>query len=299
MRRKATEEEVLHLWQGLGYYSRARHLHACSRVVVERFDGYFPRTYEELLKLPGIGPYTAAAIASMAFGECVPVVDGNVYRVLARLFGIEEDMGSGKGQKVFRQQAEKLMPLQRAGDYNQSIMEFGALQCTPQRPKCASCPFQASCVAYRTGRQAVLPYKKRRIKVKNRFFHYLILHIKDCVYVKKREGKDIWRGLYDFYLIEDSEPLDDISALNDPLAAALQRHGLTQTGSVSTFVHQLTHQCLHMRFFNVYLDPSSLQDVEEILVSRKMVAYGVDSLHVLPFPKAIHRFFRLNAPLPQ
>lgn len=287
----ATEQEILHLWQGLGYYSRARNLHRCSQYIVEKLGGKFPQTYRELLKLPGIGAYTAAAVASMAFGEQVAAVDGNVYRVLSRLFGIEDDIGTGKGQKIFRQLAQKIVPKQEAGNYNQALMEFGALHCTPQKPQCATCPFQNECVAYQTNKQALLPIKKRRIKVKKRFFHYLIIHFKDRVFVKKREEKDIWQGLHDFYLIEDTLLYDQLETLNDPLIPYLKEHDLTNEGSVSTLVHQLTHQRLYMRFFHVYLDNYCLKAVKKTLKDRKMISCSHETLHSLPFPKAIHRFF--------
>lgn len=287
----ATEQEVLHLWQGLGYYSRARNLHKCSKHVVTKLEGKFPCTYEELLKLPGIGTYTAAAIASIAFDVQVAVVDGNVYRVLARLFGIEEDIASSQGQKMFRLLANKIVPKKEAGNYNQALMEFGALYCTPKKPQCALCPFQNECIAYQSGKQALLPIKKRRIKVQKRFFHYLIIHCDGRVYLRKREDKDIWYGLYDFYLIEDSELSDHVEALNDPLITLLKTHGCANEIHSSTLLHQLTHQRLYMRFFHLSLDKNSLQSIEKILTKRKMIPCSYEMLDTFPFPRAIHRLF--------
>ena len=167
----ASEQEVLRLWQGLGYYSRARNLHETARIVAQKHNGVFPGNYAGLLTLKGVGPYTAAAIASFAFGEQVGVLDGNVYRVLARLLGIETDIATPKAKNEFTRAAAALVPADEPDTYNQAIMEFGAIQCTPVAPDCLLCPFQAECVAYNTGRQHELPVKSKKGSVKNRFFH--------------------------------------------------------------------------------------------------------------------------------
>jgi A/G-specific adenine glycosylase len=204
---RADERELLRLWQGLGYYSRARNLHQTARYVTEQLAEKFPDTYHELLKMKGIGAYTAAAVASFAFGERVPVVDGNVYRVLARVFGIEEDITTTGAKKTFAALATRL--IQAADDpatYNQSIMEFGAIQCTPVAPDCLLCPLQQQCAAYLTGRQHLLPVKAKKAPVRNRYFNYLVFRKGDQIAMRERTGQDIWQSLYDFYLLETDEP---------------------------------------------------------------------------------------------
>jgi len=198
----APSQKVLRLWQGLGYYSRARNLHRCAKQVVEKFNGHFPNSFNELTKLPGVGDYTAAAIASIAFREPVAVVDGNVYRVLARVFGIEKDIASGEGKKYFFSLANKLIDKTRPDLFNQALMEFGALHCLPKNPKCGECIFSKSCNANQRNLQAVLPVKSKKLKIKTRYFYYFILINKNKVLLKRRTEKDIWQGLNDFYLIE-------------------------------------------------------------------------------------------------
>lgn len=203
----ADERELLRLWQGLGYYSRARNLHQTARYVTDQLDGKFPETYHDLLKMKGIGLYTAAAIASFSFGERVPVVDGNVYRVLARVFGIEEDITTTSAKKTFAALATRLM--QHATDpatYNQAIMEFGAIQCTPVSPDCLLCPVQQHCIAYLTGQQQRLPVKAKKAPVRERFFQYLVFQNNNRLAMHERTERDVWQNLYDFYLLETDEP---------------------------------------------------------------------------------------------
>ena len=288
---KASEQDVLHLWQGLGYYSRARRLHQCSRYIVEKLGGTFPDTYEGLLALPGVGPYTAGAIASIAFRKPTPVVDGNVYRVLARLFGIEDDIASPAGQKVFRQLAATLVPAQDPGTYNQALMEFGALHCTPQQPQCARCPLQRGCVAYQTNKQHLLPVKKRRLRIKKRFLYYLLIHFDGLLYVKKRTHKDIWHGLYDFYLIEHPSAVERLDELDDPLMPYVENHALRLHTTTAPLSHQLTHQRLYMHFFHVHATADFLAAADNVLRRAGMQAYPYKDLPTLPFPRAIHRFF--------
>lgn len=219
---RANEREVLRLWQGLGYYSRARNLHQTAKLVTDSLNGQFPASYRELLTLKGIGAYTAAAVASFAFGERVPVVDGNVYRVLARVFGIAQDITTTSAKKTFAGLADTLMV--HASDpatYNQSIMEFGAIQCTPVSPDCLLCPVQAQCVAFQTGRQHQLPVKARKAAVRERYYNYLVFrqhdaHNNPALALRERTAKDIWQNLYDFYLIETDEPKDSLPALTIP-----------------------------------------------------------------------------------
>lgn len=216
----ASEDEVLRLWQGLGYYSRARNLHAAARAIAAR--GAFPNTYEEIRKLKGVGDYTAAAIASMAFGLPYAAVDGNVYRVLARYYGIDTAINSSQGKKLFQSLANSLCPQQAAGTWNQALMDFGALQCTAAAPHCIDCPLQETCTAFREGRVTQLPVKERKLKIRERYFTYYYIRCKGKIAIHQRGAGDIWQGLWEPALIEvDSLP----------------------PGSV-TVKHVLTHQIL-------------------------------------------------------
>ena len=199
---EAKEKEVLRLWQGLGYYTRARNLVKCAREVVKNYAGKFPGTFQELKKLPGIGDYTAAAIASFAFEEPVAVVDGNVYRVLSRIFGIDKNIASTEGKKFFFALANELIPVDQPGTYNQSVMEFGALHCLPLNPNCDDCIFKKNCVALKQEKIDILPVKIRRQKKTNRYFNYFLIRIGDKILMNERTGKDIWKGLLDFPLLE-------------------------------------------------------------------------------------------------
>jgi A/G-specific adenine glycosylase len=210
---KAHEQEVLRMWQGLGYYSRARNLHKCAKLVSKDFDGRFPGTVADLKKLPGIGDYTGAAIASLAFGQPSAVVDGNVFRVLSRLFGIHLNIASNEGKKYFFELANNLIPQDNPGEFNQAMMEFGAIHCMPKNPKCESCAFTKSCVANQKGTQSLLPVKSKMKKRKVRYFNYFIIGSEKKIWMKPRVGKDIWEGLHEFYLIESSRLLSDAKAL--------------------------------------------------------------------------------------
>ncbi len=272
----ADERELLRLWQGLGYYSRARNLHQTARYVTDQLDGKFPSSFHDLLKMKGIGVYTAAAIASFAFGERVPVVDGNVYRVLARVFGIEEDITTTTAKKLFATLAMRL--IQAATDpatYNQAIMEFGAIHCTPVAPDCLLCPVQQQCVAYLTGRQHRLPVKAKKAPVRERFFTYLVFRHAGRFGLRERIDRDIWQNLYDFYLLETDEPK---TAFRD-LPLADQVHQLVMDGAVTTVPMEatqlLSHQRIHAQFYlidvpdgGIYGLPAELQWYSSDEVSR-------------------------------
>ncbi len=249
----APEQDVMRLWQGLGYYSRARNLHKTAQFISQQLNGHFPSSYEGLLGLKGVGPYTAAAIASFGFDVPVAVVDGNVYRVLARVFGIDVDIASNTGQKQFTKLANDLLDNTQPATYNQAIMEFGALQCQPIAPDCLLCPIQPECVAFNSGRVKTLPVKSKKTKVKERFFNYFIIQNQDGIVFKKRIEKDIWQELFDFYLIETHQEcinsVDEFDRFTKQLATA---------GSVSfpeqTFIHILTHQKIYARFWKIELN---------------------------------------------
>ncbi len=266
----APEQEVLRLWQGLGYYSRARNLHRCSKTVVEKYKGFFPNTYKELLTLSGIGSYTAAAIASFAFAEVVPVVDGNVFRVLARHFGMETDISSASAKEIFMAKANELIPHHNPANFNQAIMEFGALHCLPQNPKCEACVLKKSCVAFAEGNQSLYPVKTKKIKIRKRYFYYFVIEQNKKLLMQKREGKDIWQGLFDFYLIETKR-----STLLDKIIKEdvfLNRFSVGDSSSI--YKHVLSHQVLFARFISVEaksIDKNLLKSDQQKFYSRKQI----------------------------
>jgi A/G-specific adenine glycosylase len=248
----ADERELLRLWQGLGYYSRARNMHKTAKHIAETLGGRFPQTYVDLLKLPGIGPYTAAAIASFAFNEKVAVVDGNVYRVLARVFGIEEDITTTNAKKTFSVLANRLIQLSdNPAIYNQAIMEFGAIQCTPVSPDCLFCPLQQQCRAYLTGRQRMLPVKSKKAAVRERFFNYIVIRQGDRIALKERTQKDIWQHLYDFCLIETEEPMEAFRELPEGNVLNWVLQEAIFKGLSDEKTHVLTHQKIRARFWLV------------------------------------------------
>eukprot|EP01038_Epipyxis_sp_PR26KG_P019552 gene19552-27691_t len=206
---QADEEQVLKLWQGLGYYSRARNMHKTAQIIAFELKGSFPNNYNDLIKLKGVGEYTAAAIASFAFNEVVPVVDGNVFRVLSRYLDIETDIASASAKKEFSALAKELMPVNNPALFNQAIMEFGALQCVPKNPDCTNCIFNTSCAALQKKKVTELPVKLKKTKVTNRYFNYLVfLDNLNKTIINKRTEKGIWHNLYEFPVIEAEEELD-------------------------------------------------------------------------------------------
>jgi A/G-specific adenine glycosylase len=200
----ASEDEVLREWQGLGYYSRARNLHTAAKQIVEM--GGFPRTLEGIKRLKGVGDYTAAAIGSIAFDLPAAVVDGNVYRVLARHYGINTPINTTEGKKEFTALAQELLPARQASAFNQAMMDFGAIQCTPQSPLCLSCPLQESCIAFREDRVAALPVKRKMLKVKERHLTYIYIRYKGRTAIHRRQAGDIWQGLYEPWLTDEVPP---------------------------------------------------------------------------------------------
>ena len=232
----ADETTLFRLWQGLGYYSRARNLHKTAKHVVDMLDGKFPDTYAELIKLPGVGPYTAAAIASFAFGEASPVVDGNVYRILARYFGIETDILHASARKEFTALAQELIPNSDPARFNQAIMEFGSLQCSPS-PDCGSCPLISSCFAYREERVNQLPVKSKAKPQRIRHFQYFIIEQAGKVLVHQRQAKDIWQGLWEFFCVESPDLQETINL--HPFLSPLMEHAVALQ---APGVHVLSHQ---------------------------------------------------------
>ncbi len=250
---KAEESTVLKMWQGLGYYSRARNLHFTAKFVANELNGQFPDTYKELLKLKGIGDYTASAIASICFDEPTAVVDGNVYRVLARYFGIKTPINSSAGIKEFKALAQTLIDVTQPGTFNQAIMDFGALHCKPQNPLCETCPFVSSCMAYKEKSIKELPVKEKKVKIKNRYFNFLVVVTdRHETILNKREGKGIWQGLYQFPLIESEKELHQ----KEVVASEIFSNLFPKSTTISLFnskkiVHKLSHQHLHTQFWIV------------------------------------------------
>lgn len=283
---KASEERVLRLWQGLGYYSRARNLHRCARKVADEMQGQFPRTYTQLIKLPGIGPYTAAAIASIAFDEPVAALDGNVFRVLSRIFGIAVDINSSTGRETFREKAHTLLPHSRPGDFNQAMMELGAIQCTPRNPDCPACPFRGSCVAFATGSVQLFPVKSKRVKVRNRYLSYVIFSLDDKVGLRARNGSDIWKGLYDFYLVESERRLTAAALMRrDKKLSTLATGEVVPAGEMR---HQLTHQRLHISFFRTSISKKNLTNFHK--GNPSMAFYSMKQAARLPKPVPVKLF---------
>ena len=280
----AAEDEVLRLWQGLGYYSRARNLHKCAKTVVELHSGVFPKDYKELLSLPGVGEYTAAAIASFAFREPVAVVDGNVFRVLSRVFGIDTPINSPQGKNEFRQLANELIDHKAPDLHNQALMEFGATCCTPVAPDCAHCVLQDRCFAFAKSLQGVLPVKTKSKPSKNRYFYYLVFQQGDSLLMKKRTGKDIWLGLYDFPLLEYRKPVTGKLLTQDLEKAGYKLSSANTITMSDTYKHVLTHQNIFCKF--VLLKPRG----KTKLGKPETQFYTFSQISALPKPILINRF---------
>ena len=256
----ATEEEVLKMWQGLGYYSRARNLHQCARQVVKQYGGEFPADYDKLLNLKGVGAYTSAAIASIAFNLPHAVVDGNVYRVLSRLFDIDTPININEGQTLFAKIANEQLNREQPGLHNQALMEFGALHCTPQNPNCLLCPLQAQCIAFE--RQTVMqrPVKLQKLKVKTRYLNYLVIRVNDSIYLRKRSDKGIWRNLYDFPCIESDLPMTVEEVISsEAFQQLIDGNPFTVTKTSPIFTHKLTHRTLLAQFIEIKVSQELLR----------------------------------------
>ncbi|WP_018479904.1 A/G-specific adenine glycosylase [Pontibacter roseus] len=286
----APEDEVLRLWQGLGYYSRARNMHHTAKQIVHEYGGVFPDRYEELLKLRGIGSYTAAAIASFAFREQVAVLDGNVFRVLARVFGISEDIAAPASRKVFQELANQLIPADAPDTFNQAIMEFGAIQCTPLMPDCLFCPLQQSCFAFTHGLVQELPVKSKAKAARPRFFHYIVFELEGQYYLRKRLSGDIWEGLYDFYLFEsDSKMLDSASLLQELQGASIDVQEQQVQLSRKDYKHILSHQKITARFYLIRLQ-TRLR--EEVLQETRLALFDTVKIDALPKPVLISSYLK-------
>lgn len=281
----AGQDEVLRNWQGLGYYSRGRNLHFTAKQIMKDYGGKFPTSFNDLIKLKGVGVYTASAVSSFCSNEPRAVVDGNVYRVLARYFGIESDISSTVVQKEFQLLANDLLNKQNAALHNQSLMEFGALQCVPKNPNCSRCPLVNSCVAFAQNKVDLLPQKVKKVKNRSRYFYYLIITDGIRTLIQKRRKGDIWEGLYEFPLLEFSEEADEKVILNSTQFNKLVDKKKYQVSEISlTHRHKLTHQTIYCRFFKILMkNLTNIHDFE--IVSWK-------ALDTYPKPALIQKYYQ-------
>ncbi|MBJ10625.1 MAG: A/G-specific adenine glycosylase [Flavobacteriales bacterium] len=276
------EDEVLKLWQGLGYYSRARNLHLAAKQVMQQFGGKFPNTYKEILSLKGVGEYTAAAIASFAYDLPHAVVDGNVYRLLARYFGIYTPINSTEGKKTFFALANKLLDKQRVSDYNQGIMEFGSQQCKAINPDCRICPLQKSCVAFEEKSVTKLPVKLKTSNHKKLYFDYFFIEYQGNTYLKKRKKKGIWQNLYDFPLIENEKKTNEKDILREVhkfLKVPFEVFSISKE-----YKHILSHRTIFARFWSIkIISESTLKNTKKI---------PLEDLEKYPIPRLIELFLQ-------
>lgn len=285
----APQDDVMRLWQGLGYYSRARNLHAAARQVMEEHGGRFPTDYAGVRALKGVGDYTAAAICSFAYKLHVAVVDGNVYRVLSRYYGIDDPIDTTKGKRTFASLALDLLPAdgQAAADYNQGLMDFGAMQCVPQSPECPTCPFAPTCQAFREGRVAELPVKTHKTQTTDRYLVYLCVRSPHGYWLHRRDGADIWRGLYEFPLLEFDGQTDSDAVMKHPFVSEyLSDAALHASWSIihRDYRHVLTHRILHADAYLVTLDADSPAGPPE-----SFIIVPDDKLGDFPMPRLVEK----------
>ncbi|RHJ92412.1 A/G-specific adenine glycosylase [Parabacteroides bouchesdurhonensis] len=279
----ASEDEVLKYWQGLGYYSRARNLRMAAQDIMNRFGGTFPDVYQDILSLKGIGEYTAAAIASFSWNKPFPVVDGNVFRVLSRLYGMNVPIDTTEGKKQFSSLAGLIMDKSQAGVHNQAIMEFGALQCVPQNPDCLKCPLIHKCVANATNKIELLPVKQGKTKTRNRFFYYLYVTCKGKTWLHRREEKDIWTGLYEFPLIETDRAMDFTELQQTKGFRRLFNDAgkLDISIGMENIKHVLSHQIIYATFYKIEIE-------RETDALRNFSILSCEELEKYAVPRLIH-----------
>lgn len=293
---KADNDKVMKLWQGLGYYSRARNLHTTAKAIHTIYKGKFPDSYEDILSLKGVGDYTAAAIASFAFNKPHAVVDGNVYRVLSRVFGIETPIDSSLGKKEFYKLANELIDKKNPGLHNQALMEFGALQCKPANPDCSVCPLNTICYAFAKKVVADLPIKEKKTKVRNRYFNYMVFRYKGNIAIHKRTAKDIWINLHDFPLIETTKELSEEQLIKSPEWKKMLGKTKYSIKAISNpYKHILSHQKIYARFIEIDCKeslksflPKDLLIIKEIEIQNFAVPRLVD-LYLNPNPSPKER----------
>jgi len=286
---KSEEEEVLKLWQGLGYYSRARNLHKAAQMVMNNFSGKFPKTYNELIKLKGVGAYTASAVASFANNEAVAVVDGNVYRVLSRYLGVFTPINSTEGIKEFKKLADSLLDIQNPANHNQAIMEFGALCCTPKKPNCLFCPLRNECYSFQKNTIEQLPVKLKKTKISKKHFSYLIVKIpNNKTVIHKRIEKGIWQHLYEFPLVVSENKISiqkTKEAFEQLLNIKIDDKNLILLHELEK-PHKLSHQHIYAQFFECYLD--------EKIKETDFIEISIADFDKFPIPVLISNFIKTN-----
>jgi A/G-specific adenine glycosylase len=280
----AAEDDILKLWQGLGYYARGRNMLKTARMVQDHYNGCFPQSYEQLLKLKGIGEYTAAAIASFSANEARAVVDGNVYRVLARYFGIDEPINSPKGKKLFQLTADDLLNKQNPGLHNQAMMEFGAILCKPKNPACGTCPVRTGCYAFLHNAINSLPVKLNKIKVRERYFNYFLVADEHSVLINRRNESDIWANMYDLPLIETPALTTPDELINLPEVKEIFGKDVKIAEISDVKKHVLTHQRLYVRLITVQSKPVKLK--------AQWFYTSIENLKNLAIPKIIFIFIK-------
>lgn len=278
----AAESSVFKLWEGLGYYSRCKNMIAAARKIAEEYNGYFPDKYEQILNLPGVGPYTAAAIASFAFNLPYAVVDGNVQRVVARIEGIDIPVDSARGKAWVNRLAYEWLDKKAPGLYNQAMMDFGAVICKPKSPDCSACIMQKHCRAFQTNRAALLPVREKKIVKKSRWFYYFIITCKNRVYIRKRSAKDIWQNLHEFFLVEESRALANPQWQNLPQVKPwFMQSDAKIVGISDVYTQQLTHQTVHGRFIEVKLNKApKLGNEYKAVLYRELEQYALPKLMI-------------------
>ena len=284
----APDEQVFKTWEGLGYYSRCRNLLTTARTIAFEKAGVFPNEYEEILKLKGVGPYTAAAIASFAFGQAYAVLDGNVFRVLSRYFGCTTPVDSPEGKKLFGMLANALLPREQSGTYNQAIMDFGAVVCKPQQPACETCVMRTDCQAFLLSAVNRIPVKSKSIQRRSRYFYYFILSWKGRYYIRQRKGSDIWQNLHEWVLLERTEALEtDASGFRTALSTLLGtlQGEIRQISAIQK--QQLTHQSISGRFIRVELQQPLPENSGYTLASPQ-------ELNRIAFPRYITRYLETH-----
>lgn len=282
----ASEDDILRLWQGLGYYSRGRNMLKTAKIITANFKGVFPTAHKDLIKLTGIGDYTAAAISSFSTNEAKAVVDGNVYRLLARYFGIDTPINSIKGKKQFQAVADELLNPNNAGEHNQAMIEFGALQCKPKSPNCTICPFISSCFAYQNQKINELPVKLKKLKIRERFFYFFIVEKEHQILIKRRGNQDIWAGLHDLPSIEFNERtnLEDLAAHHD------FQNWFSKSPIVHSISDEIKHILTHQRIYARFVRINSYN--QEAIQNNEWFWVNIDDLHQYGQPKLIFEFLK-------
>lgn len=279
---RASEDEIMKLWQGLGYYSRARNLHHTAKQITEQYNGKFPKDFTTIKNLKGIGDYTASAISSICFNEEQAVVDGNVFRVVSRIYGIDKPVDSSGAHKLFKQKAQILMKGAHPGNFNQAIMEFGAVKCVPKKPNCQDCIFSSNCIAFQEGKVSLFPVKSKKVKVKDRYLHYfVILDESRNTLIEKRKGKGIWQNLYQFPMIETQkkqEYFDEIEIKSLMLKYKIRADFDITKWNDQPIFHKLTHQHLEINFWIVKL------------CKKVNLGTQIGLIHNYPMPRVLQKF---------